>query len=271
MKGNTHTQKWQDLLIWLKNKDKIAIACSGGLDSRLLAFATKKAFENLPDKENHFKVLHISGVHIPSKEEEVLAEFTKEISIDFESYEFNPLEIEEVAKNSQKRCYFCKEAIFRFFLEKSEGYCLCDGTNIDDLSVYRPGLQALKELKISSPFVEVGITKEDIRTLAKELGLPFYNQPSQACLLTRFDYGISPNKEDLLWLDKKENALAAILDKLFRLRLVENNVWQLHVQADKNEFSEEDINEIQMIIPQAEIVFLTKLNAYFDSKAKLLA
>ncbi len=269
MEDTTYKQKWQDLILWLKNKKKIALACSGGLDSRLLALAVKNAFQENQSNVNDYKILHISGAHIPKNEEEVLAFFAKELDLEVESYNFNPLLFEEVAQNTHKRCYFCKKAIFEFMLGKTADYTLCDGTNIDDLSIYRPGLQALRELKIASPFVEVGITKSDIKNLAKELALPFFDQASQACLLTRFDYGIKPSEEKLLYIDAKERELSTTLAMPYRLRFINNDAPELHIQGEQKDLAEEEYNKIKLLLPNSPIVFLERLNAYFDKKAKL--
>ncbi len=263
MNITTHREKWQDLTNLLKNKEKVALACSGGLDSRLLAYAISQA-------DIDYKILHIEGCHIPKEEEDILASFSEVLNIKVERYSFDPLSLDIIKNNPVDRCYHCKKAIFSFLLEKSKGYILCDGTNIDDLSVYRPGLQALKELEIASPFVEVGITKADIRNLAQELNLPVANQASQACLLTRFDYNISPTKEKLLWLDEKERALKNILSTAFRLRCVASDVWQLHILEEKEINNKEELLEkIAKILPQTETSFVASLNGYFDKKNSL--
>ncbi len=259
MDNTLYIQKWQDLLSLLKSKKKIAIACSGGLDSRLLTYAVQESGVD-------YKVLHIKGVHIPQEEEEILSNFSSAINIRVESYKFDPLLLEKVRSNPIDRCYHCKKAIFTFLLEKSEGYILCDGTNTDDLKVYRPGLQAIKELNILSPFVEAGISKSDIRALAGKVELPFAEQPSQACLLTRFDYGIEPTKEELLWLDSSEKMIKDLTPQPFRLRCTSQNNWELHIQAAEDKMLE---IRIQEKFKDIKISFVESLNGYFDKKKGL--
>ncbi len=259
MKDTLCTLKWQDLLSLLKCKEKIAIACSGGLDSRLLALAASQS-------KAEFRIVHIHGCHIPQEEENVLKTFSATTNIPVTSYAFNPLEYEEVRANNIERCYHCKKAIFSFLQKQVEGFILCDGTNTDDLNVYRPGLKALKELNILSPFVEVGIGKNDIKELAEEMSLPFANQPSQACLLTRFNYGIEPTVHKLEWLDNSETRLKSIVDFPFRLRCVAANTWELHIQTMHNKALE---RKIHTEFPTLSIHFLDSLHGYFDKKSGL--
>ncbi len=262
MQNTISYNKWQDLLISLQAHKKLALACSGGLDSRLLAYAFKCA-------QIDYKIVHIRGVHIPKEEEEILKQFSEQTGIEVESFEMNPLSIQQVRENDVKRCYYCKEEIFSFLLERTKTYQLCDGTNTDDLTVYRPGLKALEELKILSPFVEVGISKNDIRHLAHDLALPFANQPSQACLITRFNYGISASKEELLWLDNAESLLAKIIKNPFRLRCVAENTWELHIEVNDNNLAL-DKSEIEKYIQEhlndypIHIELVPSLRGYFD-------
>ncbi len=263
MQNTISSHKWQELIKSLQFYKKLALACSGGLDSRLLAYAFTCA--NID-----YKIVHIKGAHIPRAEEEILKLFSTQLNIEVESFEMNPLQIEAVRQNTLERCYHCKEKIFSFLLEKTKGYQLCDGTNTDDLTVYRPGLKALKELNILSPFVETGISKNDIRQLAKDLELPFANQPSQACLITRFNYGISPTQKELLWLDKAERLLGEIIKNPFRLRCVAQSTWELHIEAENDNQLINSIKDIEKYIQRnlnsypIYIKLVPSLRGYFD-------
>lgn len=268
MKNTSSYEKWQALQIYLKEKKKLALACSGGLDSRLLAYAMHVS-------GIEYKILHIEGKHIPQSEENVLADFSKKSNIQLSSFSFSPLELKEVRENGVERCYYCKKALFSFLLSKAENMPLCDGTNVDDLSAYRPGLRALKELEILSPFVEMGINKQDIRTLAEELKLPHAKQPSQACLLTRFNYGIVPTDDMLLWLDRAEEELKQYINVPFRLRCVKENSWELHIEVKEDEKLQKSLenkileNVKSFIREQAvKIIFMPSLHAYFDTGLK---
>ncbi len=269
--------KWQALLFAIKEKKSLALACSGGLDSRLLAYAFSIASQQYGTE---YKVLHIQGCHIPQDEENILQDFSTKTGIVVHSYDINPLSTPEVQENGKERCYYCKKKIFSFLKEKASQMQLCDGTNIDDLSVYRPGLKALKELNVLSPFVEVGITKEDIRNLAKQHNLPNAEQPSQACLITRFNYGIQPTKEELQWLDSTERQLQKVIPFPFRLRCTREDLtglhWELHIELNQKNKSDNVLtSDIKSKIAnldeiknnkkrEIEVIFVDSLRGYFD-------
>ncbi len=104
----------------------------------------------------------------------------------------NELEQEEIRFNPENRCYLCKKTLFQKLMEyaKEQGISIImEGTNEDDLHVYRPGLRAIKELGVFSPLAEVGFTKAEVRKLAKELGISVASRPSTPCLATRLPYG----------------------------------------------------------------------------------
>ncbi len=262
-------KKWQDLQKVLKNKDKIAIACSGGLDSRLLAYAVKCA-------EVPYKILHVEGLHIPKEEENILQKFAHTIDIEINSIGINPLEIANIKENPVDRCYFCKKEIFSLLKELSADYLLCDGSNTDDLQVYRPGNKALKELEIFSPYLEASISKEDIRNIAEFVALPFKDQAPQACLLTRFNYNIELDAHAILWLDYAENCLKQLISSPFRLRSTAKDVYELHIEANKDAYAK-NYAEIEAklenlakdnlkIKSKIHILFFDSLRSYFDKK-----
>ncbi len=269
MQDTTFMTKWQDLLKVLKSKEKLAIACSGGLDSRLLTYAVKIA--GIP-----YKILHAKGLHIPLEEEEILAEFARKIEINIESIEINPLEIKEISNNPIDRCYHCKAKIFSILKEKAGDYQICDGSNTDDLKVYRPGHKALKELEVFSPYLEANISKEDIYKIAKEVALPYSSQMAQACLLTRFNYNIPLDKASILWLDKAERELKPFISMPFRIRAIEKDSYELHIEGDSTIYKDKIINiekklftlakENVNIKAQIEILFFDSLRSYFDKK-----
>ena len=115
----------------------------------------------------------------------------------------NPLSWPEFTANPLERCYLCKKKIYQTFLDKLtelDFTVLMDGTNLDDLSDFRPGLKALEELNIKKPLAEAGLTKKDIRSLSRDMNLPNWNKHSSSCLATRVatDQYISREKLDLV-------------------------------------------------------------------------
>ncbi|MCR5673386.1 MAG: ATP-dependent sacrificial sulfur transferase LarE, partial [Lachnospiraceae bacterium] len=122
----------------------------------------------------------------------------------------DPLSIEEFRNNTPDRCYFCKHAIFSEILKVANENGIeyaAEGSNVDDLGDYRPGLRAVDELGIKSPLRDAGLTKEEIRLLSKEMGLPTWSKPAYACLASRFVYGEEITKEKLRMIDEAEQFL----------------------------------------------------------------
>ncbi len=127
-----------------------------------------------------------------------------------------------MVKNPANRCYLCKSAIFtqlkKIALEKGFNH-IVEGSNLDDLGDYRPGLQALSEQNIKSPLRDCNFSKQDIRDISKEMGLPTWDKPSFACLASRFVYGESITKEKLMMVDKAEQLLLDLGFEQFRVRI----------------------------------------------------
>ena len=125
------------------------------------------------------------------------------------------------SSNPPDRCYLCKRALFSRLrgIAQNYGYEVADGSNLDDLGEYRPGLRALRELGVRSPLVEADLTKADIRSLSREMGLPTWDQPSQTCLSTRFPYGDHLTEEDLRRVEKAEEFLHSLGLTQLRVRV----------------------------------------------------
>ena len=207
----------------------LAVAYSGGLDSRFLAHAAR--CYGLGDA---VRLLHVTGPHVPPEESLQAEQWAGERGFALTVVPVNPLDDPEVRAGSRERCYYCKRRLFSALFEALDGqfHTLCDGSNASDLRAYRPGLRALHELGVRSPLAETGLAKEDIRRLAAVTGMDRPDQQARPCLLTRFAYGLSPTQEALTALADAEKAIsealaggqygslsASVPD--FRLRLVE--------------------------------------------------
>lgn len=117
-------------------------------------------------------------------------------------------EIPQVRNNAKDRCYHCKKLMMTTFRKEAaeKGYeVLCDGTNADDRKQYRPGLKALEEEGVRSPIAEAGLTKEQLRAIGRELGLPVADKPSSPCLLTRFPYDTYVSEDMITAVGKAED------------------------------------------------------------------
>lgn len=204
----------------------MAIALSGGLDSRFLTHMALRA--GLP-----VVALHASGPHMAPAESLWARRWAEKIGLTLHILDFQPLALEGVRTNSPERCYVCKQALIQCMhaalanisiAENHTGtvehsWILCDGTNADDLSAHRPGLRALREGGVRSPLAECGITKDCIRCWAQETGMEQPQQVARPCLLTRLAYGMSPAAELLRTIATLEDALATAGLHDFRLRL----------------------------------------------------
>ena len=182
----------------------LAVGFSGGVDSSFLLAVAK---EELGDR-----LIAVTGADasVPEREVNEAKEFCRERGIRHIICKINPLEDEEYRKNGPDRCYFCKRGIFgkikEIALENGIEY-LAEGSNMDDLGDYRPGLRAVEELSVKSPLREAGLYKSDIRLLSKAMGLPTWSKPAYACLASRFVYGEEITEEKLHMIDKAEQFL----------------------------------------------------------------
>ena len=182
----------------------LAVGFSGGVDSSFLLAVAK---EELGDR-----LIAVTGADasVPEREVNEAKEFCRERGIRHIICKINPLEDEEYRKNGPDRCYFCKRGIFgkinEIALENGIEY-LAEGSNMDDLGDYRPGLKAVEELSVKSPLREAGLYKSDIRLLSKAMGLPTWSKPAYACLASRFVYGEEITEKKLHMIDEAEQFL----------------------------------------------------------------
>jgi uncharacterized protein len=196
------------LVEWFaKNGDSAVVALSGGVDSAVVALAAKKALDK--------NAIAITADYKTLAEEELATarQVAKEIGIEHKVIEYNELENPEFVKNDSMRCYHCRTELGQHLSEeaKKAGITLIvDGTNIDDLSDYRPGIRALRENDVRSPMVELGITKSQIYEIAKEFGLSVYDKPSNACLASRISTGDQVTYEKLQRIESAEIVVKTI-------------------------------------------------------------
>lgn len=208
----------------------LAIAFSGGLDSRFLCHAASLLGHDII-------LFHVAGPHVPREESAFARAWAQSRHLPCHELCLNPLAIPEVAANTEKRCYFCKKSIFSHIRAAmadlgASHRTLCDGGNKDDLAVYRPGQAAAREAGVISPLNS--LAKKDIRALARATGLDWPEQAARPCLLTRFAYGLRPDLNTLATLAAAEKDLADFLRERechadFRLRLVPRP--EIHIRA----------------------------------------
>ena len=209
--GTMNLQTKQDKLAKILRKlDSVAVAFSSGVDS---TFLLKTAHELLGDQT---LAVTIRANIFPNRELDETVQFAGQAGIKHVVIDFDALGIAGFSQNPANRCYLCKTELFsriRRIAKERDIPHVAEGSNADDSGDYRPGLQAIAELGILSPLRESGLTKQEIRQLSQELGLPTWNKPSLACLTSRIPYGEEITKERLAMIEAAEQYL---LDAGFR-------------------------------------------------------
>lgn len=191
------------------------IGYSGGVDSTLLARAANDALG-----KNAVCVL-VESCLMPGTEVEEAVEQARVMGLNLVRIGVDALDIPNVPENAPDRCYHCKTAIFgklaQIAKERNLPYVL-DGSNADDASDYRPGSRATAELGVRSPLKELGLTKDQVRAISRDVGLPTWDKPSFACLASRIPYGTPLNAEVLRRVEMAEDILRKLGLRQFRVR-----------------------------------------------------
>jgi len=237
---NIKNKKLNNLRKNLSEMGSILIAYSGGVDS---TFLLKVAREELMDKviavTVKSEIHHLSEITDAKKMAQKFK--VKHLFIDIDI-----LSNKEFINNSKERCYICKKEIFSRIIEMAKELNLnfvADGSNYDDLDDYRPGMKAVKELKIRSPLQEAMLTKDDIRLLSKEMDLSTWNKPANSCLATRIPYRDEITLEKLKRIEKAEDFIHNLGIKQVRVRC-HNKLAKIEVgDKDLLLFMEEDLRE----------------------------
>jgi len=254
--------KLAELNTILDARSPFMLAFSGGLDSRFIAHTAAKA--SVP-----FTAVHIRGPHIPRTESEFAKAWLCKRNIPLVEISFDPLGIMEVAEGSTERCYACKREMFSLILAAARGLPVLEGSNASDLTKFRPGLRAIKELGIISPLALTNISKPEVRAIAGVTGMDKPDQPSRPCLLTRFDYGVYPNLEQLQKLERAEDEIANLGFKAFRLRLPKEGKPFLQVDWNENRLLESKKDALLKKLdwlgfPNLDVQLEIELSGHFD-------
>lgn len=219
-------EKYEALLACIKSLGSLAVAFSGGVDSTFLLYAAQEALGD--------KVLAVTARSetFPDREKEEAAAFCKEHGIRQLVFNSRELDIPGFRENPKDRCYYCKKELFTRITElAAENGCAfaAEGSNTDDLGDYRPGLKAVEELGVTSPLRTAKLTKQEIRELSREFGLPTWDKPSFACLASRFVYGEEITAEKLKMVGEAEQFLLDLGFRQMRVRMHGENLARIEV------------------------------------------
>ncbi len=209
-------QRYEELISYLKQYNKVIVAFSGGIDSY---FVLKAAMDSL-GREN---VIAVTGDSASLKESERAGSNRLANAIDAIHAVIKTEELDnpDYFNNPNNRCFFCKDELYsKLDALKSElgiDYVM-DGTNFDDMKDFRPGYKASRNYGVISPLVELKFTKEEIRKTSKELGLEIWDKPSSPCLSSRIPYGQKVTREKLTIIELAEDIVKGFGFREFRVR-----------------------------------------------------
>lgn len=217
----------QQLVGVFQSLPALAVAFSGGLDSRFLLHAAKICQKKL-------LALHVTGPHIADADTQYARIWARQNAVPLFELQYNPLTQQEVKWNRRERCYYCKKSLLTVIAsavgQRTDGpWVICDGSHAGDGKVFRPGAKALQQAGIISPLALANLDKPQIRKSAASTGLENPEQRARPCLLTRFAYNLEVCQATLKRLAaceaELERYLPAAVD--FRLRLMPEPVLQI--------------------------------------------
>ncbi len=249
-------------------REDVIVAFSGGADSSLLL---KLAADAAKETGKRVYAVTVEMMLQPEQDAEALAGLVETLGAAscILSVDSGKLKEAGILENPLDRCYLCKRLVYETILEKGKEldvHVVLDGTNADDLNMYRPGLTAVLELGILSPLAEIGFTKEEVRKLAQELCIPTAKKPAAPCLATRFPYGTRLDKSALRQVEEAEALLRTYVpdDTNVRLR-VHKNIARIETDPDAFEKILDHREEITARLKELGYTYVTLDLAGFHS------
>ncbi len=247
-------EKLQKVKQILRGK-KILVAFSGGVDSSVVARLAKEYCSRV-------LAVTIKSKTNPSGELEEAQCVAEELGVDWKIIEINELEDKKFQANPPNRCYYCKKGLMTALLEiasDEELDFIVDGTNSDDLTDFRPGAIALKELDIKSPLAEAGITKNEIRSIARKFNLSVHDKPSMACLSSRIPYGEEITEKKLRMIAEAETLIKKLANiSVVRVRYHRGIARiEVHPNERENFFDNMLLDDIVQALKNLGFVYIT--------------
>jgi pyridinium-3,5-biscarboxylic acid mononucleotide sulfurtransferase len=205
------------------------VAYSGGVDSAVVAKAAQLALGD--------RAIAVTGVSasLAAGELDAARRLATAIGIRHETLATDELSHDEYLRNAPDRCFHCKTELYEQLgrLAEQRGYAaILNGANADDLGDFRPGMQAARQHAVRSPLAECGLSKADVRAIARHWNIEAWDKPATPCLSSRIAYGVSVTPERLARIDKAEQALRALGLGIVRVRLHENELARLEVPIE---------------------------------------
>ena len=262
--------KIDELVNWFDNKNRVIVALSGGVDSALVAYA---AFQKLGNSA----LAVTADYKTLSKEElETSKQICSEIGIQQLFLDYNELENDNFTKNDENRCFHCRlelgDNLVKLATDNDIQF-IVDGTHLDDLGDYRPGIQALKQNGIRSPLVETNFSKSEIRSAAKLIGLSVYDKPSNSCLASRIPWGQRVTAEKLTRIEFGETIVKQ-LTQIKQVRVRDLNGFA-KIEVDKEMISLFDDGVLKQITEKLKLIGFTAVeidkDGYKPGKINVIA